>query len=601
MKEFLIKIKAMFEGSEALGKADAGVKRLRDRLGECIKTGAMFGGAMAAVVNAVANLAVQIGTRAVQSVAQLAGEFINGVKGAADFAGQMSDLGAQTGQSVRDVVLLQQAFKNAGLGSEAVGQSLNLLQKALTGLNEEGKPTSEVFARLGLSIESLKHMSATDQLEAISAAIAGLPTPADQARAAMEMFGRSGGRMLALLKDSSAFDTARTMVGGLAESIGQNVEKLDAFSDSIGALDTKKMTFFAGFANGLAGDLGRASEAINAIDLTNIGTQAGEVTAGLIEMVAEFKRWADGAEEFAGKIPGGGVAKWMMGNLTGQNALNWVGGQVEMIRRIGVDKAETERLNEFTKRTNAELAERGKSGPAKSPKDQELDAMLSDSRERARQEQADKDRLNKGLKKGATDAKFDALPTKDKLAEVNRLGNEQMSIFNSSKSSAEEKEAAEKLILDLYKQQILLKRQLTKEEADAASKRAAGKSEADLLEAQGAGNTKRVKEILWTRDFNAEIDKGSTEWDARRIANMKAVDDPEKEKKDAPDAGELARRALSVSSMARIGGAVGESMQAAGNVELLRKQIEHSQKIREATEATAKTTKELLKKGTTYQ
>jgi len=196
---------------------------------------------------------------------------------------------------------------------------------------------------------------------------------------------------------------------------------------------------------------------------------------------------------------------------------------------------------------------------------------------------------------------------------------QQMSIFHPSPKNSKEFDEAQKIqaeldavvanaqgkvdALRMQREEIENRRDKGNLEIHSKSDKAiaAGAEEAAYLEAKAAGDKKKLGEFEWMRSFQAEIDKGSTEWDARRIANMKAVDDPEKAKKDAPDAGELARRALSVSSMARIGGAVGESMQAAGNVELLRKQIEHTLKIKEATEATAKTTKELLKKGTTYQ
>jgi hypothetical protein len=54
-----------------------------------------------------------------------------------------------------------------------------------TGVNEEGQPTSAVFATLGLSIASLKSMSAVDALSAISKAMSQLPTDADKTRAAL--------------------------------------------------------------------------------------------------------------------------------------------------------------------------------------------------------------------------------------------------------------------------------------------------------------------------------------------------------------------------------------------------------------------------------
>lgn len=222
-------------------------------------------------------------------IGTLARTMIDGTRAAADFAGEMSDLSAQTGETAEDAIILGQAFKNAGL-SGMVGPSLNLLQKALAGVNEEGQPTAGVFKRLGLSIDELKNMRATEQIEKISAAIAKLRTPADQSKAAMELFGRSGGRMLALLKDSSSIDTARTQVGALAENIGVAAEDLDKFSDAIGAMDLQQIKFFAGFARGISGDLASVAEALNKMDFSIHGEKLGNMARGASELAKDMEK-----------------------------------------------------------------------------------------------------------------------------------------------------------------------------------------------------------------------------------------------------------------------------------------------------------------------
>ena len=237
----------------------------------------------------VAGGAAAAGMATVAVIGTLTRTMIDGTRAAADFAGEMSDLSAQTGETAEDAIILGQAFKNAGLNG-MVGQSLNLLQKALAGVNEEGQPTAGVFKRLGLSIDDLKNMRATEQIENISAAIAKLRTPADQSKAAMELFGRSGGRMLALLKDGSAIETARTQVGGLAENIGVAAEDLDKFSDAIGALDLQQIKFFAGFAKGISGDLADAAKALNKMDFSKAGESLGLMARGASDLAKDLEK-----------------------------------------------------------------------------------------------------------------------------------------------------------------------------------------------------------------------------------------------------------------------------------------------------------------------
>ncbi|MFZ4777052.1 MAG: hypothetical protein ACOYM3_16910, partial [Terrimicrobiaceae bacterium] len=231
-------------------------------------------------------LGVGSAVAAVAAIGTLTRTLVDGTMATANFAGEMSDLAAQTGETAEDAIILGQAFRNAGM-TGMVGQALNLLQKSLAGVNEEGQPTAGIFKRLGLSIDDLKGMRATQQIETISAAISRLRTPADQSRAAMELFGRSGGRMLAILKDSGAIATARTQVGGLAANIGSAGADLDKFSDAMGSLDVKQIQFFAAFSSGIAKDLGQAAEFVNKLDFSKPGKELGEMARGAL-VVAEM-------------------------------------------------------------------------------------------------------------------------------------------------------------------------------------------------------------------------------------------------------------------------------------------------------------------------
>ncbi len=61
---------------------------------------------------------------------------------------RFSDLSAQTGQTVSDLVVLEQAFVNAGLGADINAEQLGRFQKALSGMNEEGGKTTRCSASL---------------------------------------------------------------------------------------------------------------------------------------------------------------------------------------------------------------------------------------------------------------------------------------------------------------------------------------------------------------------------------------------------------------------------------------------------------------------
>ncbi len=311
MKELLIKIKALFDGKGTKQAADdvAKVGQAADQAKT--KTGGLagamsdgsakagiFAGATAALGTALLGIAQQAITACIGAIKNLVQGFADGVMKAADFAGAMTDLSARTGQPIEQLVVLQRAFENAGMSGEAVGPMLNRLQKALSGVNEEGQPTSAALDKLGLKVSELNRMSSLQQLDALAGAIAKLPTPAAQAAASMEIFGRSGGQILAVLKDGAAFKTAAEQVGSLGANLAKVAPQLDAFSDAVSGknLDAKKMQFFAAASAQFAGDLERAGVALNKLDIGPLGEQVGYVVRGLVEVNKALVQMAGGVE-----------------------------------------------------------------------------------------------------------------------------------------------------------------------------------------------------------------------------------------------------------------------------------------------------------------
>lgn len=230
------------------------------------------------MISAFSGLAVAaVGIAAVKSA-------FDAFKGFADYAGGVADLAAQTGLTSEATMVWSQALKNAGQDASALGPLMNRLQKAMSGVNEDGMVTNKAFETLGINIETLRGLSPDKQLQTVSEAIASINDPAQRAAAAMELFGKSGGKSLAVFTDSSALSTAREQLGELATNLGTSIASLDKLSDAINAAgENKGMQFLAGFAKGFAGDIDEAANSINRIDLSEAGTWAGEIAKKLKE------------------------------------------------------------------------------------------------------------------------------------------------------------------------------------------------------------------------------------------------------------------------------------------------------------------------------
>jgi hypothetical protein len=205
------------------------------------------------------------------------------IKSAIDQGGALQDMMTRTGAAGEGLVVMQRAFENAGLAADSVPDALNKMQKALAGVNEDGDQTAGVFAKLGLSAEALTAMDPAKAFEAIARAISGIKDPATRTARAMEVFGKSGGKALAVLNDPDAFTLAITQVGGLGKTLADNAGSLDKVGDSMSALQTKVSQLAVGFTVELLPALESLAKSSDGVDFSTVGKGLGNLIVQLYD------------------------------------------------------------------------------------------------------------------------------------------------------------------------------------------------------------------------------------------------------------------------------------------------------------------------------
>jgi hypothetical protein len=210
-----------------------------------------------------------------------------GVKKAMDLGGALADLSARTGASASGLMVMQQAFTNAGLSADQVGPAMNRMQKALTGANEDGDKTTSMFERLGLNMAELQGMKPDQQFQEVASAIAEITDPAERATAAMALFGKSGGEMLALFNDPAAFGSAAAQVGTQAQLMDRNAALFDDISDKLALAGLKVQGFFVGVADQVAPVLQPLLDWFANQDLAAQGQKFGLAIATAISMLTD--------------------------------------------------------------------------------------------------------------------------------------------------------------------------------------------------------------------------------------------------------------------------------------------------------------------------
>ena len=233
---------------------------------------------------AAATLAVQGTFAAANAALAPFQQAFGAIKDSLDLGGRLSDVSAQTGIAVSDLVVLRQAFDNAGVGADGVGPAINRMQKALAGVTEEGEPSNEALVRLGLTMGEIRSLSPAEQFARVASGLAAITDPTERAATAMKIFGRKGGEMMALFRDSSAMATAAQQVGGLAAVMEANASQFDFISDALGAANVKVQQFSAGVTAGIAPALQELADSLNQTDLTGLGESVGQAAAGVIRL-----------------------------------------------------------------------------------------------------------------------------------------------------------------------------------------------------------------------------------------------------------------------------------------------------------------------------
>ncbi|MGB4240515.1 MAG: hypothetical protein WBK37_04330 [Kiritimatiellia bacterium] len=189
--------------------------------------------------------------------------------------GELSDLADQTGETAGNVLVLKQAFQDAGLGVGTMQTALSMMSMSLSGISETGQRTEETFAALGLNMQELRGQSAIAQLDAIGKAISNLHSQEDKIAAARAIFGRGGTPMLTLFSDPNAIQTARDALGSMPDMVDKTAAGLDAIGD---AWNRIKTSFTGAFVAAMAPAIPLIDsilKKIQSIDFTKIGAGFG--------------------------------------------------------------------------------------------------------------------------------------------------------------------------------------------------------------------------------------------------------------------------------------------------------------------------------------
>jgi len=228
---------------------------------------------------------IAIGAVVAKGVSMIAHAFTDAGRAALSYAtnvanavDHMNDLSQRTGIGVESLQTFQMAAKLSGV--DDITTAVQKLSVSIGQAAESGKTDS--FTKLGLDFEQLRAMSPEEQFKAVQAAISKLPTEAERAAAAVDIFGRSGVELLPLMNQNLAEVEER--MKRLGAVVG--ADQVDAIASMNDALDMTK-AMFDGIIGNVVGNLAPiveslAEEVMSMVESFNVANQDAGGIAGVL-------------------------------------------------------------------------------------------------------------------------------------------------------------------------------------------------------------------------------------------------------------------------------------------------------------------------------
>lgn len=126
------------------------------------------------------------------------------VKDFADFGDSIEKMSRRTGVSVEALSEIGYAAQQSGTSLEDIETGLRRMQRTVVEAANGSTGAADALAKLGLNAEQLRQLSPEDQFSEIAKRLNDISDPSERAAAAMNVFGKTGTRMLPMVGDLDA-------------------------------------------------------------------------------------------------------------------------------------------------------------------------------------------------------------------------------------------------------------------------------------------------------------------------------------------------------------------------------------------------------------
>lgn len=258
------------------------------------------------------------------AVGNAARSFVGMAQGQAETIDKTSKLSRQLGMTYGELSGLALAGDLAGVSMETIGKAATKSDVAFVKAAQGSKVAQAAFAGIGLSVDQLQNKSPAERFQMIADAIAGLPSPAERSRAAIQLFGKAGAELLPLFEGgagsiAAAVDEANKFGLALTNEQGVAVENMnDAFTRAYASIQGVVQQVVAYLAPAIQTVADTFTTLIGNVGGTTIGQTIGEGILAGAEFLATIADAVIGglsaAWEYASTVGAQWGSIWEIGN-----------------------------------------------------------------------------------------------------------------------------------------------------------------------------------------------------------------------------------------------------------------------------------------------
>jgi hypothetical protein len=271
-------------------------------------------------------MARQVGARATDMIGRIIGAVPEATSELLDYAGRMNDLSAQTKESVKDLMVLEEAMRLGGAGEDASRMIYNL-QKNLQSAGKEAGPIQDAFneltGQLAGKARQMAGMPVTEQIQEIFSYARNSGKSVGELNDLLgQLFGgKMNMKMMRLLEnfDETLLQAGRN-VGGFADDLNKTASALDDIGDELGRFTMLRRELTFSFLRGLFGPEFKTTIARDITGLFQslkpIAEGLGTMISPVIEMLSAGMKKLQNTIDYA-KSEGLGIGDIIMQALSG--------------------------------------------------------------------------------------------------------------------------------------------------------------------------------------------------------------------------------------------------------------------------------------------